>query len=61
MSKIWYKWPQNYYEKPWHPWYKIMRGVLVFPFLLLTFGLFYTAVLLGVGLDEAEGIRKDIF
>lgn len=61
MSKVWYKWPENYYDKPWRPWYGIVKMVSLLPFVVGSFALFYLFVALAGGLDEAERIRKDIF
>ena len=61
MSKKCYNWPQNYYEKPWRPWYGIARMILALPFILAGFGILYVGVIINDGVWDAEQIRKDLF
>ena len=59
MTKKWYKWPQDYYKKPWRPWYDIAWKVSTFPLVLVSFALFYLALAISQGPYWAENFRKD--
>jgi hypothetical protein len=62
MSKqVWWKWPSGYYEKSWKPWYGIVWTLVTAPIVYVTFAAFYASVLVSVGINEAERIRKDLF
>ena len=61
MSKKWYNWPQNYYEKNWRPWHGIVRMILALPFILVGFGILYVGAIINDGVWDAEQIRKDLF
>jgi hypothetical protein len=60
-ERVWYKWPQGYYNKSYKPGYVIARGLLALPFMLVAFSLFYLTVLVGWGFDIAEDFRKEVF
>jgi len=54
-SKVWYRWPENFYEgKGYVPWFTILRRLVFFPLLVIGTSLAFLAVLLGHGLSEAK-------
>lgn len=59
--KVWYKWPYNYYEKNWKPWYDIVRGVVFIPMILIPLCFMYALYVLAFGFDEANDMWEGFF
>ena len=53
--KVWYRWPEKYYEgRNYVPWFTILRRVVFLPLLAIGISFTFLAVFLGHGLSEAK-------
>jgi hypothetical protein len=58
QQRVWWKYPEGYYERDFFPWYTILRRTLCTPIILVGFGLLYLGIALAGGVGEAERVRN---